>query len=337
MTHPSRCSPLRAATLSAALSLAIAGTTPLAAQEVRVWTPAERELSAALISRDRLVLGISTNEVSERADTLGLRVLSVEKDSPAEKAGLKAGDRLQAINGVSLRADRADAGERDYDGVITRRLQREMAKVKEGASIDLRVVTDGRARTVKVEPVKSSDLYGSRGAFAWTTATDRAMLGLTIGSTASQRDTLGVFVSAVTTDGPAEKAGIIEGDRIAAINGVSVRVAPADAEDYAVGAAKTTRLRSEIAKLKAGDTAELTIVSAGRTRTVRVTAVKASEMPRSASGAAEIRVLQPAMGEMLRRLEVERAAPRPPATATPPAPPAAPTVRTRIIGQTITI
>lgn len=337
MTHPTRWSPLLAATFAAALSLATAGTTPLNAQEVRVWTPAEREFSAVLVSRDRLVLGISTNEVSERADTLGLRVLSVEKDSPAEKAGLKAGDRLQSINGVTLRAERADAGERDYDGVITRRLQREMAKVKDGESIDLRVVTDGRTRTVKVQPMKSSDLYGTRGAYAWTAATDRAMLGITIGSTGSPRDTLGVFVSAVTSDGPAEKAGLIEGDRIAAINGVSVRVAAADAEDRAVGDAKATRLRSEIAKLKAGDVAELTVVSAGRTRTVRVTAVKASEIPRSATGAAEIRVLQPAMGEMLRRLEVERVAPRPPVSPTPPVPPAAPTARTRIIGRTITI
>lgn len=337
MTHLSRRSPLLAATCAAVLSLAIPGTASLAAQEVRVWTPAERELSTVFVSRDRLVLGISTAEASERADTLGLRVLSVERDSPAEKAGLKAGDRLQSINGVSLRADRADAGERDYDGVITRRLQREMAKVKEGEAIDLRVISDGRARSVKVEPMKSSDLYGSRGAYAWTSATDRAMLGVTIGSTGSPRDTLGVFVSAVTSDGPAEKAGIIEGDRIAAINGVSVRVAPADAEDRAVGDAKASRLRNEIAKLKAGDAAELTIVSAGRTRTVRVTAVKASELPRSAFGTIELRGLEPAMGELRRRIEVERVAPRPPVAPTPPTPPVAPVVRSRLSTRIITI
>lgn len=333
MTQLALRTPLVVAALAAIMPLASTAS----AQEVRVWTTPESARGSVIVSRDRLVLGISTAEVSERADTLGLRVVAVERDSPADKAGLKAGDRLQAINGVSLRADRADAGERDYDGVITRRLQREMAKVKEGESLDLRVLTDGRARTVKVAPMKSSDLYGTRGAYMWTQATDRAMLGITIGSTGSARDTLGVFVSAVTSDGPAEKAGLIEGDRISAINGVSVRVAAADAEDPAVGSAKANRLRNEIAKLKAGDVAELTVISAGRTRTVRVTAVKASEMPRSATGAAEFRVLEPAMGEMLRRLEVERAAPRPPATPRPPVPPEAPTVRTRIIGQTITI
>lgn len=333
MTPLALRTPLVLATLVASLPLAPSAS----AQEVRVWSTPDAARSSVLVSRDRLVLGISTAEASERADTLGLRVLSVERDSPAEKAGLKAGDRLQSINGVSLRADRADAGERDYDGVITRRLQREMAKVKDGESIDLRIVTDGRARTVKVEPMKSSDLYGTRGAYAWTQATDRAMLGVTIGSTGSPRDTLGVFVSAVTSDGPAEKAGIIEGDRIAAINGVSVRVASADAEDRAVGSAKASRLGNEIAKLKAGDVAELTVVSAGRTRTVRVTAVKASELPRSATGAVEFRMLEPAMGEMIRRMEVERIAPRAPTPPTPPTPPVAPTVRSRISSRIITI
>ena len=47
------------------------------------------------------------------------------------------------------------------------------------------------------------------------------MLGVST-STAGERDTLGLFVSAVTPGGPAEKAGIEEGHRIAAINGVSL-------------------------------------------------------------------------------------------------------------------
>lgn len=318
--------------LAAALTLALPLVLQARAQEVRVWSTPSNEFTATVLRTDRLVLGLTTNVESERADTLGVRIQSVETDSPADKAGLKAGDRIQSVNGVSLRAERFDAGQRDYDGVISRRLQRVMADVKDGESVDLRVITDGRTRSVKVTPVKSSELYGSRGAYAWSQANDRAMIGFTIGSTASARDTLGVFVSAVTPDGPAEKAGIIEGDRVAAINGVSVRVASADAEDPAVGNAKASRLRTEIAKLKAGDVAELTIVSAGRTRTVRVTTVKASDMPRSAIGT----MFAPEMDGMLRRLEVERrlparVAPTPP---TPPAAPLAPSVsllRSRII------
>src|SRR5687768_18296866 len=66
----------------------------------------------------------------------------------------------------------------------------------------------------------------------------RAALGLQISSTGTRRDTIGVFVSSVTPKGPAENAGIIEGDRIVSINGVDLRVASADAEDsYASGLA----------------------------------------------------------------------------------------------------
>src|SRR5215207_5151720 len=47
---------------------------------------------------------------------------------------------------------------------------------------------------------------------------DRAVLGLTPASSAGKRDTLGVMVQSLASGGPAEKAGIEEGDRIASIN-----------------------------------------------------------------------------------------------------------------------
>ncbi|HZD84326.1 MAG TPA: PDZ domain-containing protein, partial [Gemmatimonadaceae bacterium] len=59
----------------------------------------------------------------------------------------------------------------------------------------------------------------------------RAALGLELRTTGTRRDTLGVFVEAVTPKGPAENAGIIEGDRIASINGVDLRTSAVDTED----------------------------------------------------------------------------------------------------------
>lgn len=319
----------------AVLSFALVSTLPaaVAAQEVRVFSVPEGQGRIVWTGSNRLMLGITTNSDSERADTLGLRIDEVREDSPAAKAGLKVGDRLQAINGVNLRADRADAGEDDYDGVLARRLTRALERVEEGDEVELRVYADGRTRTVKVKPVKQSELYGTRAQALMTAmGGDRAVVGFSIGSTGSPRDTLGVFVSAVTTGGPADKAGIVEGDRISAINGVSVRVAREDAEDPAVGAAKAERLRREIAKLKAGDAAELTVVSAGRTRTVRVTTTKASELP-GGGYSIDLRGLAPLMGEVERRVEVERLRPSRVAPV-PPTPPAPPTPRVPLIRGT---
>ena len=268
--------------LRSSLAALLAVPTVLAAQEVRVWSLPQGERARVVLREalDRPMIGVTTHSESERADTLGLLIDDVRPESPAAKAGLKEGDRLQAVNGVSLRADRVDAGEPDYNGVLTRRLSRAIEDVAAGQSVELRVLSEGRTRTVTVTPVKASELTESR---TWSGTLqmnrDRAVLGLGIGSTGSPRDTLGVFVSSVTTDGPAEKAGIVEGDRIAAINGVSVRVAREDASDPAVGNAKANRLRREIERLEAGAVVELTVVTAGRSRTVRVTTVKASELP----------------------------------------------------------
>ena len=59
----------------------------------------------------------------------------------------------------------------------------------------------------------------------------RAALGLQLSPTGSMRDTIGVFVARVTPKGPAENAGIVEGDRIVSINGIDLRVNSADAGD----------------------------------------------------------------------------------------------------------
>jgi len=108
----------------------------------------------------------------------------------------------------------------------------------------------------------------------------RAALGLELRSTGTRRDTLGVFVEAVTPKGPAETAGIIEGDRIAAINGVDLRTAAADVEDSYTNGLAAHRLTREVQKLTPGNRVTLRIYSGGRFRDVQVTAGKASEVMR---------------------------------------------------------
>jgi serine protease Do len=167
--------------------------------------------------------------------------------------------------------------------VLARRLQRTVQATKPGESVTLRVLSGTASRDVRVTPVKAHELAEEveTAPRMKMPSADRAVLGVSVASTGSPRDTLGVFVQSVVTGGPAEKAGIIEGDRIAAINGVSLRVAREDAEDGAVGATRAERLTREMAKLTAGQTVDLVVVTAGRSRTVRVTSIKASELPES--------------------------------------------------------
>ena len=84
----------------------------------------------------------------------------------------------------------------------------------------------------------------------------------------------------MTPKGPAETAGIVEGDRIAAINGVDLRTQAGDTEDsYANGLAAHC-LGREVQKLAPGARVNLRIYSGGRFREVQVTAGKASDMMR---------------------------------------------------------
>ena len=108
----------------------------------------------------------------------------------------------------------------------------------------------------------------------------RAALGLELRATGTRRDTLGVFVAAVTPKGPAETAGIIEGDRIAAINGVDLRTTAADVDDSYTNGLAAHRLTREVQKLTPGNRVTLRVYSGGRFRDVQVTAGKASEVMR---------------------------------------------------------
>jgi hypothetical protein len=108
----------------------------------------------------------------------------------------------------------------------------------------------------------------------------RAALGIELRATGTRRDTLGVFVEAVTPKGPAESAGIIEGDRIAAINGVDLRTPVADLDDSYSNELASHRLTREVQKLTPGSRVTLHVYSGGRFRDVQVVAGKASDVMR---------------------------------------------------------
>lgn len=140
--------------------------------------------------------------------------------------------------------------------------------------------SDGRTecRVIRMRILGDSGL-GSRVFYRMDSAMmNRAALGLELRPTGTRRDTLGVFVVAVTPKGPAETAGIVEGDRVAAINGVDLRSSAADIDDPYTNGLASHRLSREVRKLTPGSRVTLRVVSGGRTRDVQVTAGRASDL-----------------------------------------------------------
>jgi serine protease Do len=252
---------------------------------------------------DRAVLGISLGS-GGRGDTLGVRVVDVVSGGPADKAGIEEGDRITSINGTSLRISREDAEDWEMGSLAHRRLQRSLDRLKPGDEVTLQLQRGREARTVRVKTVAADELPresrsfativpgGSRLSLRGEDLRDsirarmerRPALGLTVGGTGSRRDTLGLFVSSVTTDGPAEKAGIQEGDRVAAINNVDVRVPREDLEDGMAASARHNRFTRELSKVKPGDNVTLRVYSGGQTRTVTVRVGSAAEVFKDRDG-----------------------------------------------------
>lgn len=283
---------MRTRFLSSALLALVGASSTLAAQSKSTRPAPERDeprtMTRTLMSRmmgdpDRPRLGISTESTGAR-DTLGVLVADVSEGGPAEKAGIKEGDRLVAINGINLRLSAADADDEELQGITQRRLTRELSKHVAGDEVELRIVRDGKPLTLKVKTVAARELEPRAITLAGMGRRnpDRASLGIGLGSSASKRDTLGILVSSLATDGPAEKAGIEEGDRIAAINGVDLRVAREDVGDWAASSARMRRLTRELEKLKAGDEVELRVYRSGQSRIVKVKTTAARELERNA-------------------------------------------------------
>jgi len=231
--------------------------------------------------QNRAVIGITTSTGSAR-DTLGVLVSSVTAGGPAEKAGIEEGNRIASINGVNLKLASADVEDWDMSSVMSHRLTRELGKAKPGDEVELRIYSSGQTRSVKVKTVASDSLYRvSRR--ARDDRDSRAALGVSLGSSGSKRDTLGVLVMWADDNGPAVKAGIEEGNRIAAINNVDLRVSREDAGDEFVSSAKVQRLQRELEKLKPGDEVELRVYGEERTRTVKVKTVALSSLSQGRS------------------------------------------------------
>jgi len=146
------------------------------------------------------------------SDSTGALVSSVTDDSPAEKAGLKAGDVIVEFNGE--RVAKAD------------RLPSAVAITPVGREVPISIVRDGK-------PLKLTAKIGEQADTREAAAKPErapAKLGLSVEPVTPRlaremklKDTQGVIVRAVEDDSPAAEAGIQAGDVIVEVDRHTVR------------------------------------------------------------------------------------------------------------------
>src|SRR6476661_4939021 len=188
-SHRTRGTHMRRTQLLTLAATAALTALPAGAQDVRILTPRAR-VEGGFDDANRAAIGISTTATGTLRDTLGLIITMVTRGSPAERAGIEEGNRIQAINGVNLRANAADIEYAEMSGSLSRRLTRALSKAKPGDEVELRVYREGRTQAIRVKTVDADSLFrrGTSVRFTRADAEDRPALGLSIQSSGSRRD-----------------------------------------------------------------------------------------------------------------------------------------------------
>ncbi len=154
---------------------------------------------------------LSETEMEDLAVKLGVRegygvvIAEILKDTPAEAAGLRAGDLIVAIDGRPV--------------VETRTLQRLVGAAPAGRELALVVLRDGRRRQVRVRvgPMPP-DVVAERVAAEFGFLVRDSSTEETPAAGAARPP----VVAAVLERSSAARAGLRVGDRILAVNGVDV-------------------------------------------------------------------------------------------------------------------
>jgi len=162
----------------------------------------------------------------------GVLVVAVQKDSPAQRAGIVRGDIILALNGTAMNTP-AD-------------LVKAIEARKTGDSVALKLRHGDAEKTAKV-------VLAERNGRAWLGAAlfpDGRGLGRDFGDDQEFGYRLpfsGAYVTGVVTGGPAEKAGLKQGDVILSVDGIKV--------------GPRHNLTDLISAKKIGDTVTLTVES----------------------------------------------------------------------------
>jgi len=181
-----------------------------------------RQVMDSLITKGKVVrgwLGVGIQNLTEDLSksfqyegTEGALVGHVEKDGPADKAGLKQGDIIVKLNGEKIRN--------------INQLRNAVAALTPGQKVDVEILRNGNYETVRV---KVGELPAQEGSEAKVTE-QVADLGMTVGNLSDElaqrlgvRKGGGVVVRSVTPGGLAAEAGIQPRDIIISVNGERVK------------------------------------------------------------------------------------------------------------------
>jgi len=162
-------------------------------------------------------LGVVTQDLSPiLAEKLGLKELygalitDVEKDSPADKGGLKSGDVILSFGGKKVK-DGAD-------------LMNLVGLCQPGRQVEVLVWRDGRQQIHKVELISDEEgAYGCKVILRSKLGADLRPLKPQERSRMGIPEDMGLAICYLEAQGPLGKAGLEEGDVILEINGATVK------------------------------------------------------------------------------------------------------------------
>jgi serine protease Do len=186
-------------------------------------------------------LGVQIQPVtSEVADALGLKqvggalVTEPQPDSPAVKAGLKAGDVIVSLDGNAI--------------TESRELAQRIGTMNPGSSVKLDVLRDGKQQTVTLTLGQMPNQQTAQAGSEHEPAQAQPRLGLSL---APSSDSKGVEVTAVDPNGPAAEHGFKAGDVIMNVAGAEVST-PSDVQKQLREVRQSGR-HSVLMRVKSGD------------------------------------------------------------------------------------
>jgi C-terminal processing protease CtpA/Prc len=83
--------------------------------------------------------------------------------------------------------------------------------------------------------------------------------GVMVSQTTTPRDTTGVLITAIAPGSAAEKAGLAEGNRVASVNGVNLKLSPTDVAQMDMQGFMARRFQREMSKVRPGDSVRLNV------------------------------------------------------------------------------